>query len=182
MKESLEQFVKNRREEFDDAIPGNGVWLGIEKSLSTDSNRFRKPLRILGRAAAVLIIFAASWIFHEFRDQRNSLGENSESLYKMVPELKEAELYYSNQVNSMLQELKPYFASYPGLGNEVKTELDALEKAYQSLKEDLNDQVATEEVVEAMIQNYRLKLSILEDILSELKKENEHENQIQQSI
>ena len=51
------------------------------------------------------------------------------------------------------------------------TEMD---KAFLELKEDLKDDVDNEEVVEAMINNYRLKLKILERIMIEIEeKDNE---------
>ena len=40
---------------------------------------------------------------------------------------------------------------------------------FKSLKEDLKDNADNEEVVFAMIQNYRLKLDILEEILLQLR-------------
>jgi hypothetical protein len=42
---------------------------------------------------------------------------------------------------------------------------------------DLMDNIANEQIIEAMIQNYRIKLDILEGILSELKNENNQYNE-----
>jgi hypothetical protein len=44
-----------------------------------------------------------------------------------------------------------------------------MDKVFEELKEDLRDNAANEEVIEAMIQNYRLKLDILEEMLYRLK-------------
>ena len=38
-----------------------------------------------------------------------------------------------------------------------------LDSVYISLKSDLKDNIANHEVIEAMIQNYRLRISILEE-------------------
>jgi 3-hydroxyacyl-CoA dehydrogenase len=46
------------------------------------------------------------------------------------------------------------------------SELDSL---YSALKADLKDNVANQEVIEAIIENYRLRIAILEELLAELK-------------
>ena len=56
-------------------------------------------------------------------------------------------------------------------------ELVDLDQVYNDLKEDLKDNAANEEVIEAMIQNYRLKLDILEEMLVVLKQSNESQNE-----
>ena len=55
----------------------------------------------------------------------------------------------------------------------VIEDLEAMDKAFAELKGDLEDNVDNEEVVAAMMENYQLKLRILEEILSELEKEND---------
>ena len=39
------------------------------------------------------------------------------------------------------------------------------------MKADLKDNVANQEVIEAIIENYRLRIAILEELLTELKPE-----------
>jgi hypothetical protein len=56
-------------------------------------------------------------------------------------------------------------ADEPSINTEVDADLAQLEKILSDLKEDLNDDVANREVVSAMIQNYRMKLDILEQVL-----------------
>jgi hypothetical protein len=45
-----------------------------------------------------------------------------------------------------------------------------LDKVFEELKRDLKDNSDNEEVIEAMIQNYRIKLEVLDEILTQLKK------------
>jgi len=51
-----------------------------------------------------------------------------------------------------------------------------LDSVYADLRRDLKDNAANEEVIEAMIQNYRLKLEILEDVLSQMRQANNNHN------
>ena len=64
---------------------------------------------------------------------------------------------------------------------EIQNELKELDKEFRLLKEDLKDNADNEEIIAAMIQNYRLKLSILQDMmfqLQEVKKEKENKDEI----
>jgi len=72
-------------------------------------------------------------------------------------------------VNDKLSEILPMIEEFPELGEELRNDLLELDNIYEVLKADLVDNIANDEVVEAMIQNYRLKLKILEDIQSFLK-------------
>jgi hypothetical protein len=172
MSDRLEDFIRNNREEFDIHTPDDKLWKGIKpaKKYRIDREKF---FRISYRIAAVLIIFVASYAFHEFRDTRKAvkLAENDREIYRKIPELKEAEYYYTNLVNKKMEELQPFFSRLPGLEEDVKYDLNELDSIYASLKNDLKDNIANDEVLEAMIQNYRLKIQILEDLLSEVKQE-----------
>lgn len=184
MKDSFERFVEEHRIEFDIHSPEEKIWAGIRKRIAPRAMKSHKWLRIVSRVAAVLLIFAASYAFHEFMDHRSEKKLLADDIYHLIPELKEAEVFYTNQVNARLSELKPYLSSYPNLREEIHADLGELDLAYQSLKSDLKDNIANEAVVEAMIQNYRIKLEILEDLLIELKNEknDEHETESRQSI
>jgi hypothetical protein len=50
-----------------------------------------------------------------------------------------------------------------------------LDEEYKSLKNDLKDDADSEEVINAMIEYYRLKLEMLGKILLEIQKNNDHE-------
>lgn len=164
MKDKLEQFISENREAFDLYEPDPQLWKKIEKTTSKKTISIRK---VMWRAAAVILIFGASLVFHRYIDILNI----AETANHEIPELQEAEIYYSSMVNSKLGELKPMLEEHPGLDEEIMSDLTELDKMYDELKKDLKDNVSNQEVIEAMMQNYRLRLSILEDILNELKDE-----------
>ncbi|MGD2034222.1 MAG: hypothetical protein PVF73_04140, partial [Bacteroidales bacterium] len=62
------------------------------------------------------------------------------------------------------------------LEEELQTDLSELDSIYEGLKDDLKDNIANHEVIEAMIQNYRLRIAILEDMLLFLDQEDEENN------
>ncbi len=167
MKDKLEKFIMENREKFDTHQPDPKVWKKIEAGI-----KMKKPLNwrfVLSRAAAVLLIFVASYMIHEFINKgfpRINLAKNKDV---EIPELKEAENYYSRLLNEKLDEIKPMITGCPALEEELNYDLSQLDSLYKELKNDLKDNIANQEVVDAMIQNYRMRLSILEEILSELK-------------
>jgi hypothetical protein len=167
MKDRLEQFISENKNQFDLYEPDEKLWAGIEPGLSQ-----KKTIRIgwkgvMWRAAAVLIIFAASFLVQEIMHQRQSLITNKtdDKILNEIPELQEAEIYYTSLLNDKIEQIEPLISENPELGEFLQQDLSELDSIYDELQKDLRDNIANDEVVEAMIQNYILKIQILEDLL-----------------
>ncbi len=177
MKDKLEKFILDNREEFNIHEPPKGLWNKIEKNIRPEK-RINWHM-VLGRAAAVVIIFAASYLVHDLVDRyrqndRHIAIKASKDI--VIPELQEAEYYYTSLIDEKLKEIKPILADNPSLEHEIRYDLNQLDSVYKDLKNDLKDNIANQEIIEAMIQNYRLRLSILEDVLALLKPEDNEKN------
>ena len=61
--------------------------------------------------------------------------------------------------------------------DDLNYDMVELDKVFEELKNDLKDNSDNEEVIEAMIQNYRFKLQMLEEILLQLNKSKNSENE-----
>jgi hypothetical protein len=173
--DKLEKYILDHRQEFDDLEPDPSVWERVDTRKTPVIRINWKD--IAWKAAAVAVIFTASYYFHDFMASRNQqkqemLGNNNGEASPMVRELIEAEAYYSSQINLKKDEVFRLTAQNPEVRHEVDLELIDLDRVYNELKEDLKDNAANEEVIEAMIQNYRLKLEILEDMLMALEQNN----------
>lgn len=171
MRDNLEKFIHKNREEFDSYEPDDGLWNKIEKKIRPHKTISWRM--VVNRAAAVILIFAASYMVNRYFDKDRVADRIRSKKEKpvIIPELREAEIYYSGLINEKLQEIKPMLADNPMLEKEINVDLNQLDSIYDGLKQDLMDNIANQEVIEAMIQNYRLRLSILEDVLSQLKPE-----------
>jgi hypothetical protein len=183
----LEEFILNNREQFDDLEPRPEIWDRIEKR--------KAPVLGIGwrsvmwRAAAVVIIFFSSYIFFRLTDKDpvqpsgTLYTESMEDQSPLVNDLKEAEIYYTSQIEFMKAEALRLSDGDPSVREIINTEMVDLDKVFKELKNDLKDNTDNEEVIEAMIQNYRIKLEVLEEILSQLKQSKEpinsssHENE-----
>ena len=169
-KERLEKFVINHRDEFDEFMPDPAVFGRIRKPKPVV--RMINWNSVMWKAAAVLVIFVASYYFHDFVNSRkrpqtaeNETGKPTEIVKMMI----EAEAFYTAQIDNRQQEFNALAQDQPEIRHEVNYELVALDSVYADLKRDLKDNAANEEVIEAMIQNYRVKLDILEDVLRQLR-------------
>jgi hypothetical protein len=180
MKDRLEQFIDDNRDSFDSLSPSDSgkVWANLS-SRRRHNGRGRQLTRYFSRAAGILLIFCLSYVFHDYvsRGRESKLAEKKmNDVYEQLPELREAESYYSNLVSNKMKEIKPFLTENPGISKDVNKDLVELDSIYKSLKNDLKDNVANDQIIEAMIQNYRLKLRILEELQSELKHDNLTEN------
>jgi hypothetical protein len=178
--DKLEKYILDHREAFDDLEPDPALWERVNTRKTPVIRINWKD--IAWKAAAVAAIFVGSYFFHDYMASRKQLtpmmtGENSGGASPMAKELIEAEAYYSAQINMKKDEVFRLAAANPEIRHEVDNELVDLDRVFNELKDDLKDHAANEEVIEAMIQNYRLKLEILEDMLQALKQSNESPNE-----
>jgi hypothetical protein len=175
-KDRLEQFIAENRDQFDLYEPGDGIWNRIEKKVQKKSSHPGWNT-IFRRAAVVIIIFAASFLLQEYLHRNEMMTGRKEKNLKNIEisELQEAEIYYANLVDEKIKEIEPLLTDLPDLGNELRNDLSELDSIYAQLRKDLKDNIANDEVVEAMIQNYRLRLKILEDLHGFLKETTNHE-------
>ncbi len=163
----LEEFIKANREKFDQMEPSKKVWENISKN-----SKKRKILRlntIIVRVAAVavFVILASVLLVKTNILSPNKIASNSSD--PEIRELIEAEAYYAQQVNGKLKEIKKCYYTNPELKVEVETDLNELQDMYNNLKLDLKDNISNKTVIEAMIENNRIRLKLVDDVLEQIK-------------
>lgn len=180
MKDRLEQFISDNRDQFDLYEPDDKLWAGIESNIQGKKAFPIGWKGIMWRAAAVILIFGASFGLQEYLHQRKAMmaGQEENEIIQHIPELREAEIYYTSLLNEKISQIEPLLEQNPELKESLHKDLSELDSIYAELQKDLRDNIANDEVVEAMIQNYVLKIQILEDLLEymdESLKNNEDE-------
>jgi len=179
--DKLEKFVIENREEFDVFEPGTELWDRIQKPAPKVIRLNWKTVLI--RVAAVVVIFIASYFFHDMmqKGDKSDVAGNEQPLenedQNKVNVLMEAEMFYTSQINTAKEEIILLSGNNKGLIDDLNVDMVELDKVFEELKNDLKDNSDNEEVIEAMIQNYRIKLQVLEDILLQLKKSNNTKNE-----
>ena len=168
MRDELEKFVLQNRDQFDMHEPDPAIWERIKEP--NGKTRFINWRGIIWKAAVVLLIFTSAFVFSEYLHRNDSTRISQQQKNKQIPELAEAEAYYSAKIDERLDKLQVHLQNHPEIQNELNKDLNELDQIYKGLRNDLKDNMNNEEVVQAMIQQYRMKLEILEDILRELQK------------
>jgi hypothetical protein len=167
--DKLEEQIRKNREALDRYSPPSGVWNKINRQINSERFHVRRFLSI---AAMFIVIIGSSlflikpWLTNKASNQINSATINNpfES-----SQLQETEIYYNNLVNSLYREATPMLTGNPEIKKELSVDLSHLDSICNEIKKDLKDNIANQEVVEALIQNYRIKIRLLEDMLAVLK-------------
>jgi hypothetical protein len=172
--DNLEEYIRKHREEMDRYKPSSGAWRRIRKALKTRKNREVKWISI---AAMVTVILGTAVVFLRPGNKRpeGAGGEEKyQTMMKVRSQLKEAEIYYNNLANSLYREATPMLTKNPEIGKELDSDISQIDSICSEIKKDLKDNVANQDVIEALIQNYRIKIRLLEDMLQILKENEEN--------
>ncbi len=171
----LEKFVREHAEAFDTfEVPGE-AWAVVEKKIfKTAPYKKRQIVFYAKRIAAAVLIFASAWMLNDYRDSKRQNARVGETISREMPaelkELADAEAFYTSQVKIREDELLAYAQDYPEIIEDLKEEFNAMDLHRNELKNDLAESSADEKVIEAIIRIYRIKLEILDQIVTELKK------------
>ena len=168
----FEEHIRRNREDLDRYNAPEGLWKGIRKNLKKGKSTNRQWLSIA--AMFIVILGTALLLFRPvFRwSVSNNQSKNDNSSMQLNPQLKETEAYYNNLVNSLYSEATPFLTNNPEIKKELNTDLAHLDSICIDIKKDLKDNISNQDVIEALVQNYRIKIRILEDMLNVLR-ENE---------
>ncbi|NLE35859.1 MAG: hypothetical protein GX622_12215 [Bacteroidales bacterium] len=164
--DELEKHIKSVRDDLDTEIPGPGLW----KRIKEDLPRMHRSLPgYLWRAAVAVIVAGAALAIIA------GVLRTSERLNDpQVAEVRETYRYYDNKIKSLYEEAEPLLIANPEISSELTTGMNELDSLSARIISDLQDNVASREVIEALIYNYRLRIELLEDMLRLMK---EHENE-----
>ncbi len=166
----LEGYVKENRSEFDGEFGGEDrLWKGIEKNMGGD-----KPnvVNILWKVAAVLFMVTTGWLLFDKSTEENNDG----SLSAQTEEFLQAENFYS----TMIMEKKMLIQEYDqtDLVEEFEKDLQDLDLLYEQLKDGFDDLKGDEQMINAMINNLRLRVEILNRQIEVLERISVYEEEI----
>lgn len=162
--DKLEEHIRRNREDFDKYNPPAAIWKRINKELRGRNSSLKQWISL---AAMIVVIFGTAVVLFQPRNKWSDKG--SDRTARAYPQLKETEIYYNNLINSLYKEAAPLLTGKPEVKKELTSDMSQIDSICTDIKKDLKDNVSNQEVVEALIQNYRTKLQILEDMLTVLK-------------
>lgn len=162
----LERFIRENREAIDSEVPDLKVWANITKATPAKAKTVRIGWqRSLLRAAASVALLVTGlglgiWYARSSAPPAMAMSEVSN-------EYAELEQYFQSDIAGKQQKLATFTGSQPA---EVHQDLEQLDDMMAELKLELANvpEGNREQVVRAMIDNYKAKAAILERVLERL--------------
>jgi hypothetical protein len=162
---SFDDFIRLNREAFDSQMPSDQLWdrIASEKNVSQSGKRQLWFVHAKRYAAAAVVFLSVSIGLHMIFFS----STDGEDMHASVinKEINDVSYFYETEIDRKREQVIALTAETPAIKEEIEMDFEALDIALVELKADLNDDVSNSEVLTAMIQNYRLKLQILEQIL-----------------
>lgn len=168
-KDRLEEFVHNHRDEFDFMSPSPELWGRISEAGKTKKKIDWFQARWMKVAAVVVVVFCTSLMVYQSFGPMSGNARRAALIDPEIRTLLEAEAFYAQQVNGKLEEIRKCYEMVPELQLEVEGDLQELETMYNELKKDLKDNMSNKNVIEAMIENNRYRLQVVDDVLAQIK-------------
>jgi hypothetical protein len=173
----LECFIREHREALDTAQPGQQIWANISQQITAEPTRKTKVVfmgggwqRNLLRAAAAIALLMTGiglgmWFSHS---QIGPLNQGGMAMSEVSTEYAELEDYYQRDIESKKQQLAHFTSNS---ATDLEGDLLQMDKNMQELRAELANVPPgnREQVVRAMIENYKAKASILQRVLEHLQ-------------
>ncbi len=168
----IEHFIRSNKSSFDTDIPNLKVWAAIEKRTAKTvikPNAFKQWALRIAAAITLLIIGGGGGFYLKTRQEAKELAQTVEQI---APDFREAEQFYAQKVQTQLVKLASF---QPTTDPSVLADLQQIDAVQKELKQELDDapNATREEIVKHMIENYKIKLGILERVMQHL---DEHQN------
>ena len=149
----------------------------------------KQDYSIIYKMVAVAIVAVLSTVFVLNQD---FIGSNDNPEQQVVeaqkiklgdisPELQTVENYYLTSIKVELATLETT-EEHEAMVNSYLEELKNINKAYDDLEKDLNEYGVTEEIINAMIDNLKLRLELLQDLKQKLNNLNQKQNENQNAV
>lgn len=170
-KNDLEQYIQDNREAFDDGYPSLKLWAAIENELEDKEKppvrqlRVRRPWYQI--AAAVAVLLTLGGLGGAYLSQSGNNNQTAQMvLDEVAPEFSEMEDYYNQRIQERYVQLTSHTQD-----PEIDADLAQLDQAMLELRAELAEAPPGREdqIVQQLMESYRLKLMILERILDRIE-------------
>lgn len=178
-KNNIEDLILKNLKDLNDNEPNEGHYERFEARLQKMNQKRRiLPTYIVWKIAAAavfafLVVNQAIIWFSPVSVNKNETKRSSEmTLATVSSEYEEVEFYYTNAINVGITQWETLVNQ--GLisleeQQMMKNELDEFEKVYQKLQTDLTLSPGDERIVNAMLEYYQTKLSLINMIVEKLQ-------------
>ena len=191
-KDYIEELIQNNLKALNDNEPMDGHFERFEAKLKTQHKKRKISLNVVLKiAAAVVFVFLATnqaFIYFSPNSQGLILNANKPSevtLASISTEYKEVEFYYTTSIKTGLTQWDE-LNSEGYISDEeqtmMQTELEEFEKLYKSIQDDLAANPNDDRVINAMLEFYQTKLSLINMIVNKLEEVKQQKNNHYENI
>lgn len=166
----LESFILRHRDAFDTEMPLAQTWESIAGKLPQQQKAiqvkmsWQRPLLRIAASLTLLLAGVGGGIWYE----RHGNGGSGMAMSDVSNEYAELEQYYKRDISVKSEKLATFTGSQPA---EVGEDLEHLDEIMEELRRELAEVPPgnREQVVRAMIENYKAKTAILQRVLERLE-------------
>lgn len=165
----LEEFVKNNQNLFNTEEPPEGHFDRFNAKLNRKSGKSRSLLYRSMKYAAVIIFLISGFLIY---DQGNIFNKNDVLVENNNEEedFSEVASYYDSQIDQKFEELNSITCKQGESQKEtVNNDLNELTESYEELQSELNNNPNNPIVRSAVINNYQMRIEILDIVINKLK-------------
>lgn len=185
-KDYIEELIAKNIEALNDNEPMEDHFARFEEKLKAQHKKRSISWNLVLKVAAVvvfaLLVTNQAYIYFSPNSQRMIASSNKNtdvSLSTVSPEYEEVEFYYTTSINSGLNQWNTL--SEEGLISEeedamMQSELKEFERLYKNLQSDLAANPNDERVINAMLEFYQTKLSLINMIVNKLEDVKQQKN------
>jgi uncharacterized phage infection (PIP) family protein YhgE len=164
MKDELKNYIQAHKNEFEDhsidQVDKLKLWEKISEQLPDAPTKViplwkKASFRV---AAAAVLLFGCMFAFY-------AINEGDESYDMVSEEFRQIDTHYKSLVQNQIQLVKSNTNLSKAAQNDFLSYIDELDQEYIKLKKELNQGVNNQIIIEAIINNYRKKLQLMEDLL-----------------
>jgi len=183
----IEKLLSENLEKLNDNEPDEGHFEKFENKLKKQNRKKKVSLNMVLKVAAAivfaLLVVNQAFIYFSPDNQSSDLSGGSSmeemTLASVSPEYEEVEFYYTNAINVGLDQWESM--AEQGLISEeeqtiMSSELNEFETVYTKLQDDLETNPNDERVINAMLEYYQTKLSVIKIIVNKLEEVKQKKN------
>ena len=166
-KDQLEQFISERRSEFDTIEPPKGVWDKIDKELDQQIESPTTGVLWYWKAAVVVLLAAVTFLMVDkfSTEQVQPVEELAE-----VSEFEELETFYTSIISKKELKLEEAMKGEEAI-NYLEADIEELELLYNDLRKVYIEEQASPEVYDRLMHLLRRRLHLINAQLDIIAKE-----------
>jgi hypothetical protein len=167
--DKLDKILTEHRSDFEEE-PEEGHFDRFRVKLRLPESKFKGSFfsPFLKIASVLVIILLSTNIYLSIRNSKPEIKETD----SVVSDLNEASFYYTNKINSGIQDLEKL--AKDGIGSrqeilQIRHELSEMDSLFVNLQQESKTNPNDERIINAMIEYYQTKLDIVNTIKTDLE-------------